>query len=98
MREIYTKFMNERERTGRVDCPATLDEVFDFAYRNHLWTMPQIDIRARFRLDMARALREDYFADDRGRPVRRFHAATYREVDSDGQLTQQVFWADILSD
>ncbi len=98
MRSIYGKFMSEREEAGLASKPATLDEVYDFACRNELWAPPKTDIRSRFRRDMARALREDYFTDEQGRTVRRYHAAKHVVMDEFGVAIQQVFWADMLSE
>jgi hypothetical protein len=83
---------------GHGDWPIDLDEVFEFAQARGLWHPPKMQIRVRFRSDMARSLREEYFPDERNHTVRRYHAARYYNRGEDGTVTQQVFWADMLSD
>jgi hypothetical protein len=97
MRAIYAQFMEARELDGRGDWPVDLDEVFQFARERDLWHPPKLNISQRFRSDMARSLREEYFTDNRNRTVRRYHAARYYNTDENGAITQQVFWADMLS-
>ena len=98
LRTIYARFAEEREKAGQQGSPISLDDVYDFADRNNLWTPPRIDIRKRFRNDLARALREDYFTDESGRTVRRYHAAKDIHIDQDGIAIQEVLWVDMLSD
>lgn len=98
LRGIYTKFMAERERLGLGDKPVGLDEVYDFAAKQRLWVPPRYDVKRQFRADMAKALREGYFTDDRGRNVRRYHAAKTIHCDEFGVYVQGVLWADMLSD
>jgi hypothetical protein len=83
---------------GLGDKPVALDEVYDFAARHHLWAPPPYDVKKQFRKDMAKALRDGYFLDDRGRPVRRYHAAKRVHCDAFGVYVQQMLWADMLSD
>jgi hypothetical protein len=98
MRRIYQRFMEERERLGIADQPVNLNDVYDFARKNEAWYEPRIDPRARFRKDMARALREDHFTDNKGRTVRRYHARKLVCVDEFGVCVQQVLWADMLTE
>ncbi len=79
------------------DKPVSLNDVYEFAARRRLWAPPKIDVRQRFRKDMAHALRGGYFPDDRGRSVRRYHAAKHVHCDEFGVVVQEVFWADMLS-
>jgi hypothetical protein len=96
LRSIYARFVVEKGKSGQADKPVNLNDIFDFAEREQLWDAPKLDLRQRFRRDMARALREDYFTDDRGRTVRRYHAAKRVHIDMFGVAVQEVFWADIL--
>jgi hypothetical protein len=98
MRSIYAQFMDERAQAGQADKPVKLDEVYSWAAQRDLWKPPKIDPSQRFRRDMARALREDYFKDAKGRNIRRYHAAKYLHVDGFGVAVQEVFWADMLSE
>src|SRR5262249_31181981 len=95
LRAIYAQFIENRGIHGGV---ANLNDVFDFAVENDLWKPQKVDIRKRFRKDMANALREEYFTDHRGRCIRRYHAARKYHIDGFGVAVQEVFWADMLDD
>lgn len=69
---------------------ATTKEIAFWAIQNHRWDAPPDLILARCREDFARALREQYIADDDGNPVRAKHVARVKEGDEQFHL-----WADI---
>jgi hypothetical protein len=69
---------------------ATTRELAVWAIRTRRWEPPSDLIIRKCREDFAKALREQYFKNDHGRPVRAKHAA--RVTEGDRQLT---FWADI---
>jgi hypothetical protein len=75
--------------------PVRLDELYDYAKQAGLWSPPPSDARKRFRQDMARALREDYFVDGAGRTVRRQHAIKVKEMNDEGKMVQKSLWDDI---
>ena len=94
MRSLYQRFVDQRHRGGDLFGPVDLNEVFDFAHKNWLWAPQKQEIRKRFKRDMAQALREEYFTDESGRPVRRYHAAKAIEFE-DGRKIQKYLWDDI---
>lgn len=55
LRTIYARFAKEKEKAGSQGSPVCLDDIYDFASRNNLWTPPRVDLRKRFRNDLARA-------------------------------------------
>lgn len=75
--------------------PIRLDELYDFAKQGGLWSPPPSDARKKFRQDMARAMREDYFVDRSGRTVRKQHATRVREMNEEGKMVQKSLWDDI---
>lgn len=75
--------------------PVRLDDLYCFAKQSGLWSPPPSDAAKRFREDMARALREDYFADRAGRNVRRQHATKVKEMNYEGKMVQKSLWDDI---
>jgi hypothetical protein len=98
LRGIYSRFMAERAKLGLADTPVSLNEVYEFAANHQLWTPPRYDVKKQFRKDMAQALRDGYFTDERGRNVRRYHAAKRLHCDEFGVVVQEVLWGDMLSE
>ena len=74
--------------------PAPVADIVDFAIRNRLYNVPA-RVRQMCARDLTEAMREVYFPDSRGRPVRKLHAARIADVDEDGHKTQRTFWDDI---
>lgn len=75
--------------------PVRLDDLYDFACTNGLWLPQPSDARKKFCKEMSRALREDYFTDDKGRTVRRNLAALHTETDENGKKVRKSLWDDI---
>jgi len=74
--------------------PATSAEIADFAVRRKLYH-PHARIRRLCARDLADAMREEYFIDELGRPIRRMHSARFAEPKEDGRKVQRAFWNDI---
>lgn len=90
MRRIYTKYVADGHPV-----PVELDVLYEYARRNNLWEPQPSDVRKQFRKQMATALREDYFTDESGKPVRRYHARFTKDVGADGQRVKTSLWDDI---
>ena len=69
---------------------ATTKEIAVWAIRTERWEAPADIVLRKCREDFAKALREQYITDDRGRPVRAKHVA---RITREGQ--QLHLWADI---
>ncbi len=85
MQEIWRLY----EQAGQ-PLPATARTVATWAVRNGLWKMHPASVIDRCAEDLAKALREEYFTDAKGRRVRAKHAA---RITLGGE--QLVLWADI---
>lgn len=70
--------------------PVDLVDVFRWARRNKLWEPPPMSEVKLFKLEMARAAREEYYLDPQGRKVRKKHAIVFREDER-----QRSLWDDI---
>jgi hypothetical protein len=93
----------QKYREAAEPWPATARQMARWAYRRKLWEPQEKNIIGQLARDLARALREEYYTDPKGRRVRTKHAARLADdglLDGDGSaLTQQrVFWADIRTD
>lgn len=76
------------EETGKEE--ATAEEFARWAIETGRWEAPPDLILKKCKEDFAKALREQYFKDSEGRPIRAKHVA--RRKSGDRQL---YFWADI---
>ena len=85
MQKIFHRY--QREITPD---PADLHEVAQWAIKEELWEPKPADIRGRFAVEMADALRQEYRTDERGRNYRVNHAVRGSE---NGR--QYSLWADI---
>ncbi len=85
MQDIWKDY----EQAG-MPTPTTTRDVAAWAIRQGLWRPQPSDVIARCAEDLAKALREEYRTDSRGRRYRAKHAV---RTQVNGQ--QQVFWADI---
>jgi hypothetical protein len=75
--------------------PASADQIAEFALDHKLWDTPKSRMRRLCARELARVMREDYLLDERGRPVRRLHAALRTGQDDEGNNTQRMLWDDI---
>lgn len=85
MQSIFDRFREEVS-----DNPISLRVVAKWAIDNDLWQPHESDMLSKFAEQMARALREEYRVDAKGRRYRAKHAV--RESENGKQLS---FWADI---
>ncbi len=69
---------------------ATTKELAMWAIQTGRWEPPVDLVLRKCRDDFARAMREEYFKDEHGRPIRAKHAARMIEGDK-----QRTFWADM---
>lgn len=74
--------------------PAPVAEITDFAIRKGLYNVTK-RLRQLCQRDIAEAMRAQYITDDKGRPVKKLHTATFRKKDEDGKVKQQTLWDDI---
>jgi hypothetical protein len=91
----YTKQMQqivEDYRASSQPWPATASEMADWAILQGKWDMPSAAVRKKCAADIADAMREIYFTDNKGRRVRMLHPATVRRQ---GVLFTE--WDDIRS-
>lgn len=72
------------------DAPVDLADVYRWAKRKKLWEPPPVSMVRIFKLEMARAAREEYYTDPQGRSVRKKHAIVFRQDEK-----QRSLWADI---
>ena len=70
--------------------PATAKEIADWAILNGRWEIPPSAIHKKCAAEMAEAMREEYFTDEKGRRVRLLHPAKIRRQ---GELFTE--WDDI---
>ena len=92
----YTEQMQrlfDRYRTEVREAPATLDDVYNWATKEGLWKAREESIRAQFKEEMAKALREQYRTDSAGRRYRAKHAVRYTIAGK-----QLNLWGDIDKD
>lgn len=92
----YTEQMQrlfDRYRQEVDEAPAVLDDVHAWATENGLWEAREESVRAQFKEEMAKALREQYRTDSGGRRYRAKHPV--RHVVEGRQLN---FWGDIDKD
>jgi hypothetical protein len=80
----------KRYEAAGMPTPATTREVAAWAIEHRLWEPHRADIIAQCAEDLAKALREEYRTDRRGRRYRAKHAV---RISQGGQ--QMTFWADI---
>jgi hypothetical protein len=85
MQDIYKKY----ESAG-MPIPATAREIATWAIDNKLWYPRPTDIISKCADDLAKALREEYKTDSKGRKVRQKHAI---RIKSEGK--QLTIWTDI---
>jgi hypothetical protein len=57
----------------------SLDEVTDWAMREGHYVPEPVDPRKILKRELARAMRNDYFVDDQGREVRKYHSVRHTE-------------------
>lgn len=92
----YTEQMQRlfnRYRKEVSEAPVILDDVYAWATKNKLWVPREESIRAQFKEEMAKALREEYRTDPAGRRYRAKHPV--RHTISGKQLN---LWGDIDKD
>ena len=85
MQKLWTLYEDDGQPT-----PATAHDVAEWAIRQRLWQPRPADIVDQCADDLARAAREEYITDAKGRRVRAKHSA---RVSRDGK--QYSLWADI---
>lgn len=74
--------------------PVPLHELVDFALETGLYN-GRARLRKQCARDLSDAMREDYFKDEHGKPVRKLHAATFTGRNAEGKKTQRTLWGDI---
>jgi hypothetical protein len=89
----YSKQMQrivEEYRAAGEEWPTTARRIADWAILTGRWVMPAAAIRRRCADDLAAAMREEYYTDQKGRRVRILHPAP---LFVDGQ--REMMWDDI---
>lgn len=85
----HQRIVREYRRFGQ-PWPATARDIAEWAIQNGKWQLQPAAVLKRCAEDMATAMREEYFTDDKGRRVRLFHPA---RIQRQGKLFTE--WDDI---
>ena len=72
MQRIFNQYRSEV-----LEAPTTLDDVYTWATKRGLWEAREESVRAQFKEEMAKALREEYRTDETGRRYRAKHAVRH---------------------
>jgi hypothetical protein len=74
--------------------PVAVSEIASFALRKGLYNV-ESRVRLMCARDIAKAMREEYIKDGKGRPVRKLHSARIPQPDGKGEMKQRSLWDDI---
>jgi len=89
LRKQHQRIVREYRRSGQ-PWPASARDIAEWAVQNRKWSIQPAAVLKRCAEDMAEAMREEYFTDDKGRRVRQFHPA---RISRQGVLSTE--WDDI---